>query len=288
MITTIAGKKKTVKISRDLPTVVIGERINPTGRKRMAEAIKIGDLQLLAQEALSQLAQGAKVIDVNVGAPGVDQVAVLPEAVKVVAGVTDVPLCIDSSDPDAIAAALAVYEGKALVNSVTGEEESLSRVLPVVKKYGAAVIGLCNDESGIPRDPNRRFEVAQKILDRAREYGIDESDVLIDPLVLTVGAESDASVATLQTTMMVAERLGLNMTLGASNVSFGLPDRHYINNAFLVAALFAGVTAPITNPGAKDLMETILAVDLLRGKDDYAANYLKHYRKRMSAANSAG
>lgn len=279
MITTLAGKKKTVKISRDLPTVIIGERINPTGRKRMAEALRAGDLQLLAQEALAQEAEGAKVIDVNVGAAGVNQVAMLPEAVKVVASVTDLPLCIDSSDPDAIAAALAVYEGKALVNSVTGEEESLSRILPIVKKYGAAVIGLCNDERGIERDPEQRFQVAQKILDRAREYGIDESDVVIDPLVLTVSAESEAALTTLETAKMVAKRLGLNMTLGASNVSFGLPDRHYINNAFLVAALFAGVTAPIANPGAKDLVETVLAVDLLRGKDDYAANYLRHYRK---------
>jgi len=279
MITTLQGKKGKVDISPDGPTVLIGERINPTGRSRLTEALLKGDLDLIGQEAVLQVEQGARVIDVNVGAVGVDDVAVLPEVVKVVSEATGVPLCIDTSSPRALEAALKVYEGKPLINSTTGEETSMSAVLPLAKEYGAAVIGLCQDERGIPPTPEGRLEVAAKILDRAKSYGIEEQDVLIDPLVLTVAAETKAGWVTLTTAQLVSQKLGLNMTMGTSNVSFGLPNRYMINNSFLAMAIWCGVNAPVVNPGAQGLVEAILAADLVKGSDEYAGRYLKQYRK---------
>ena len=281
MITTLLGKKEKVEISPGGPTVIIGERINPTGRSKIIAALENKDWDVLRQEAVTQINQGAHVIDVNVGAPGLDEVATLPEAVKVVSEATGAPLCIDSSDPQALEAALQVYEGKPIINSTTGEESSLSVILPLAKKYGAAVIGLCQDEQGIAQEPEQRLAIAQKILSRAKSYGIEAQDIIIDPLVLTVGAEPKAGVITLLTARLISERLGLNMTMGASNISFGLPNRYLINSSFLAMAIWCGVDAPVVNPGGKGLMETILTADLVKGNDDYAARYLRHYRKSL-------
>ena len=279
MITTVRGTKEKVDISPEGPTVIIGERINPTGNPQITTALQNRDWDILIQEAANQIAQGAAILDVNVGAVGIDEVAVLPEAVKVVAEATGVPICIDSSNAQALEAALKVCGGKAIINSTTGEEASLSVILPLAKAYGTAVIGLCQDERGISSDPEQRFEIAQKIVSQAKSYGIDEQDVLIDPLVLTVAAESGAGAVTLTTAQLISERLGLNMTMGTSNVSFGLPNRYLINNGFLTMAIWCGVNAPVVNPGAKELVETVLAADLVKGTDEYAARYLKHYRK---------
>jgi len=279
VITTVRGTKEKVDISPEGPTVIIGERINPTGNPQITTALQNRDWDILIQEAANQIAQGAAILDVNVGAVGIDEVAVLPEAVKVVAEATGVPICIDSSNAQALEAALKVCGGKAIINSTTGEEASLSVILPLAKAYGTAVIGLCQDERGISSDPEQRFEIAQKIVSQAKSYGIDEQDVLIDPLVLTVAAESGAGAVTLTTAQLISERLGLNMTMGTSNVSFGLPNRYLINNGFLTMAIWCGVNAPVVNPGAKELVETVLAADLVKGTDEYAARYLKHYRK---------
>ena len=279
MITTVRGTKEKADISPEGPTVIIGERINPTGNPQITTALQNRDWDILIQEAANQIAQGAAILDVNVGAVGIDEVAVLPEAVKVVAEATGVPICIDSSNAQALEAALKVCGGKAIINSTTGEEASLSVILPLAKAYGTAVIGLCQDERGISSDPEQRFEIAQKIVSQAKSYGIDEQDVLIDPLVLTVAAESGAGAVTLTTAQLISERLGLNMTMGTSNVSFGLPNRYLINNGFLTMAIWCGVNAPVVNPGAKELVETVLAADLVKGTDEYAARYLKHYRK---------
>lgn len=279
MITTLVGKKEKVEISPEGPTVIIGERINPTGKPWLAEALEKKDWEVVRQEALKQVSQGARVIDVNVGAAGIDEVAVLPEAVKVVEEATGAPICIDSSNREALEAALAVCDGKALINSTTGEDASLSVVLPLAKRYGAAVIALCQDEAGISRSAEQRLVVAQKILKRAEDTGLEAEDILIDPLVLTVAAEPDAGDVSLATVQMVYQSLGLNITMGTSNVSFGLPNRYLINNSFLAMAIMCGVNAPIVNPGAKDLVETILACDVLKGKDEHAIRYLRHYRK---------
>ncbi|MBI4304692.1 MAG: dihydropteroate synthase [Chloroflexi bacterium] len=283
MITTLVGSQKKVAISPDGPTVIVGERINPTGRKRLGEAIRNAQLEALASEAIAQAAEGALVIDVNVGVGGIDEVSVLPEAVKVVAAATGLPLAIDSSDPKAIEAALKVYQGKALVNSVTGEEKSLSSVLPRVKEYGAAVIGLCHDEHGISYNAGERLEVAKRILDRAVALGIPAEDVILDPLVLTVSAEPQAGLVTLRTAILIREKLGLNMTMGASNVSFGLPERHAVNNAFIAMAIAHGINSLIANPAAKGLVETVLAADALTGRDEYAMRFLKFYRARQAS-----
>jgi 5-methyltetrahydrofolate--homocysteine methyltransferase len=281
MITTLWGRKEKVEISHEGPTVIIGERINPTGRSRLTTALEKRDWDVLRQEAVLQVEQGAGVIDVNVGAAGIDEVAVLPEVVQVVSEATGVPVCIDTSNSQALEAALRVCEGKPLINSTTGEEASLSVILPMAKEYGAAVIGLCQDERGIAQDPERRFEIAQKIVASAKSYGIEEHDILIDPLVLTVAADNKAGWVTLTTAQLISQRLGLNMTMGTSNISFGLPKRYLINNNFLAMAIWCGVSAPVVNPGAQGLVETILTADLVKGNDEYAGRYLKHYRKSL-------
>ena len=281
MITTLWGKKEKVEISHEGPTVIIGERINPTGRSRLTTALEKRDWDVLRQEAILQVEQGAGVIDVNVGAAGIDEVAVLPEVVQAVSEATGVPVCIDTSNSQALEAALRVCEGKPLINSTTGEEASLSVILPMAKEYGAAVIGLCQDERGIAQDPERRVEIAQKIVASAKSYGIEEHDILIDPLVLTVAAENKAGWVTLTTAQLISQRLGLNMTMGTSNISFGLPNRFRINNNFLAMAIWCGVNAPVVNPGAQGLVETILTADLVKGNDEYAGRYLKHYRKSL-------
>jgi 5-methyltetrahydrofolate--homocysteine methyltransferase len=283
METILKSAKKTVTISPEKPTVLIGERINPTGKKRLAAALAEGNLDIVRKEALAQVEAGADVLDVNVGAAGVDEVDLLPKAVRLVMETVAVPVCIDSADVDALRAALAVHremapEGKPLINSVNGEEDRLEIVLPLVAEYGTAVIGLAMDDEGIPNTSERRLAVARKIVGRAEALGIPREDVIIDCLALTVGADSQAGVISLGAMRLVREELGVNMTLGASNVSFGLPDREVINWAFLAMAIQSGVNCPIVD--AAKVRPTILASDLLLGRDDYAMRYIKDYKKR--------
>jgi 5-methyltetrahydrofolate--homocysteine methyltransferase len=284
MKTIITSETKTVIIDTNGPFTIIGEKINPTGRKKLAAQLKERNYDYVRGLVLKQVEAGADILDVNVGVPGEDEVVLLPEVCKVVMDVTDVPLCIDSANSEALAAALAVVPGKPLVNSVNGEEASLKAVLPVVKEFGAAVIALTMDNDGIPSDPEVRLSIAEKILERAAKIGIPAEDVVIDPLVLTIGADSKAGWVTLQTIEMVREALGVNVNLGASNVSFGLPERHTINQAFLGLAIAAGATCAITDPMKLSL--TIRAVDLLLGRDDYAGRYIKHYRKMKAEIES--
>jgi 5-methyltetrahydrofolate--homocysteine methyltransferase len=283
METILKGLGEKVVIGRDRPTVIIGERINPTGKKRLAGALIAGDLSVVREEALKQVEAGADVLDVNVGAAGVDEVDILPKAVKLVLETVDVPVCIDTPNGEALAAALAVHKeinptGRPLVNSVNGEEEGLERVLPLVAKYDAAVIGLCMDDEGIPATAERRLAVAQKIFQRAEALGIPRENVVIDCLALTMGADSKAGLTTLEAIRMVREELDANMTLGASNISFGLPDRQIINSTFFAMVIYAGATCLIMDAG--HLRSTVLAADLALGRDDYAMNYIKDYRQR--------
>ena len=284
METILKSAKKTVIISPDKPTVLIGERINPTGKKRLAAALAEGDLEVVRKEALAQVEAGADVLDVNVGAAGVDEVDLLPRAVRVVMETVDVPVCIDSADVNALRAALAVHkeiapEGKPLINSVNGEEERLEKVLPLVAEYKAAVIGLTMDDDGIPPTAEQRFAVAAKIVERAEALGIPREDLAIDCLALTVGADSQAGLTSLGAIRKVREELGVNMTLGASNISFGLPEREVINWAFLAMAIQSGVTCPIVD--VAKVRPAILAADLVLGRDDYAMRYIKGYKKRQ-------
>jgi len=276
MKTVLKGTGKEVIVTPGGVTRIIGERINPTGRKKLAAALVAGDLERVRAEAIAQVAEGADIIDVNVGAAGVDEEELLPMAVKVVSEVVDVPICIDSSNSDALAAALAVCPGRPLVNSVNGEERSLEAILPVVKQYGAAVIGLAMDDDGIPTEPQKRLEIARKIIERAESLGIAGEDVIIDCLALTMGADSKAGLTTLTTIQLVRAELGVNITLGASNASFGLPDREGINAGFLAMAVMAGMNCPIVNPKHSRL--PLMVADLSLGRDDYAMNYLKAYR----------
>jgi len=276
MKTRLHSQTKEVIISTDGPTTIIGEKINPTGRKKLAEALQQRDFDYIRELARRQVTAGADVLDVNIGVPGLDDVALLPEVVKIVAAEVEVPLCIDTPNPKALAAALPVTPGKPLVNSVNGEEASLKSVLPLVKEYGVAVIGLTMDEKGIPTDAETRVAIAEKILERATAIGIPAEDVVIDPLVLTVGADTRAGAITLQTIELVRRSLGLNINLGASNVSFGLPERHTINQSFIALAVGAGATCLITDP--MKLTLTVRAADLLIGRDEYAARYITHFR----------
>ena len=286
MKTVLKGTGREVVIDEGRPTVLLGERINPTGKKKLAAALVAGDLEVVRQEALAQVAAGADILDVNVGAAGVDEVNLLPQAVKLVLETVGQPVAIDTADGEALAAALAMHkqvnpDGKPLINSVNGEEASLARVLPLVAEYGTAVIGLCMDDDGIPNTPEKRLAVAKRIVDRAEGHGIPREDILIDFLALTVGAVSQAGWITLEAIRMVREELGVNMTLGASTVSFGLPDREIINGAFLAMAIERGLNCPIVD--AAKVAHFIQATDLALGRDEYAMRYLKAYRKRLKA-----
>jgi 5-methyltetrahydrofolate--homocysteine methyltransferase len=283
MKTILKSARKTVVIGPEEPTVLIGERINPTGKKRLAAALAEGNLDIVRAEAQAQVQAGADVLDVNVGAAGVDEVHVLPRAVRLVMETVAVPVSIDSADAQALRAALAVHrelapQGKPLINSVNGEEARLSQVLPLVAEYKTAVIGLAMDDDGIPPTSEKRLAVARKIVERAEALGIPREDVVIDCLALTVGADSQAGRISLQAIRMVREELGVNMTLGASNVSFGLPDREVVNWAFLAMAIQNGVTCPIVD--AARVRQAILAADLLLGRDEYAMRYIKAYKRR--------
>jgi 5-methyltetrahydrofolate--homocysteine methyltransferase len=286
METVLKGMGKKVVISDGLPTVILGERINPTGKKKLAAALVAGNLEVVRQEALAQIEAGADILDVNVGAAGVDEEDLLPKAVKLVMETTDVPICIDTPNGEALAAALATHrelnpDGKPLVNSVNGEEASLARVLPLVAEYKTAVIGLCMDDDGIPETPEKRLAVAKKIVERAEKHGIGRENILIDCLALTVGADSKAGWITLEAIQMVKDELGVNLALGASNVSFGLPDRETINGVFLSMAIQSGLNCPIVDPAK--VAHFIQAADLILGRDEYAMRYLKAYRKRQKA-----
>jgi len=269
METTLKGTEVTVRIGPELPTVIIGEKINPTGRKWLTKKLTEGNLEILRGEATQQLEDGAAAASVN-------EADLLPRAVKIIQDTVGVPLCIDTADKVALEAALKVYQGKPLINSVNGEEKNLEVVLPLVAEYGAAVIGLTMDDDGIPKQAEKRLEIAEKIVQRAESLGIPREDVLIDCLALTVSAEPDAALITLETIELVRKELGVNQALGHSNVSFGLPDREVINRVALGMVIRAGVNAPIVN--AAEAKQSILAADLLLGRDQYAMNFIKYYR----------
>lgn len=278
METKVSSAKKEVVVSGSRPTVLIGERINPSGKKKLAEALKAGNLQMCVDEALAQVKAGADILDVNVVAPGVDEIATLPEVIRMVMEAVDVPLCIDINDSRALAAALKVYKGKPIVNSVTGEEKSLNEVLPLVKEHGAAVIGLTIDNDGIPKTAEKRAAVARRIVERAESMGIPREDVIIDCLALSLGADSNAGLVTLETIARVKEELGVNQTLGASNISFGLPSRNIINDAFLAIAILKGVTCPTVD--VAKVRPAVLSADLILGRDRFAQRYIKDFRQR--------
>ena len=280
MHTTLKSVTKEVTIGIDRPFVIIGEKINPTGHKKLAAALTEGNFDYVRQLVERQITWGADVLDVNVGVPGLDEVAMMPKVVALVASVTDVPLCLDSGNPEVLAAGLAAAPGKPLVNSVSGEEKRLAGVLPIVKERGAAVIGLTMDDNGIPKTAEERLAVAEKILERAARLGIPPEDVIIDPLVLTVGSDSQAALVTLQTIELLRKNFGVNINLGASNVSFGLPDRLTVNQVFLALAIQMGATCSITDP--LKLGATVKAADLLLGRDDYAMRYIKYFRQAES------
>jgi 5-methyltetrahydrofolate--homocysteine methyltransferase len=281
METELRGTERSVHIRPDRPTVLIGERINPTGRKALAEQLRAGDLKTVEREAIAQVQIGADVIDVNVGAQGVDQSDLLPRAIERVQEAVDVPISIDTADPKALEESLKICQGKPLVNSVNGEERSLEAILPLIAAHEAAVIGLCMGDRGIPDNAGARIEVAHKIIERAQEMGIQAEDILIDPLCLSVGTDSDTGRVTLDTIRGVKDQLGVNMTLGASNVSFGMPDRDIINAMFLAMALREGINAPIVR--VDHVREFILAADVLLGKDPYAQRYIKAFRARKES-----
>lgn len=276
MKTIVSSEHREVVIDRTGPFVMIGEKINPTGRKKLAASLQEGDFGYVRELARSQAEAGADILDVNVGVPGVDEVELLPAVCQEVMDAVDLPLCIDSANRDALAAALEVVPGRPLVNSVNGEEASLNNILPLIKERSTPVIGLTLDEDGIPPRPEDRLAVARKIVERATDLGIPAEDLVIDPLVLTAGADSTAGEVTLGSIELVSRELAVNVNVGASNVSFGLPDRHTLNQAFLGLTIAAGASCAITDP--IKLARTIRALDLLRGHDEHGARYIKHYR----------
>jgi 5-methyltetrahydrofolate--homocysteine methyltransferase len=286
MHTILKGKAKEVVIGIDRPFVMIGEKINPTGRKKLAAALTEGNYDYVRQLVENQTAWGAEVLDINVGVPGLDEVAIIPKIIDLVTSITDIPLCLDSGNPAVLAAGLAVAPGKPLVNSVSGEEKRLESVLPIVKDRGAAVIGLTMDDKGIPKTAEERVAVAEKIIERAARIGIPIEDIVIDPLVLTVGADSKAALVTLQTVELLRRNFGVNINLGASNISFGLPDRPTVNVAFLNLAIQMGATCSITDPAKLGM--TIRATDMLLGRDDNSLRYLKYFRaaEKLRAAEA--
>ena len=288
METILRSRSREIVISSDRPFVMIGERINPTGRKVLAAEMKAGVMDRVRSDAIAQVEAGAQMLDVNAGVPLVDEPALLVATIKAVSEVTGVPICIDSSVIEALEAALAAYEGKALVNSVTAEDERMDRILPVVKKYGAAVIGMSNDETGITMVPQERVEIARRIIERAKYYGIPAEDVIIDPIAMTVAADPQAGLVTLETMRLIKEQLGNNMICGASNVSFGLPDRHILNAAFFPVAMHAGLTCAITNPLVPEVRKAVQASDLLLGHDEYAMNWISAFRAEQKKAVPAG
>jgi 5-methyltetrahydrofolate--homocysteine methyltransferase len=285
--TVLRSRSREVVISIDRPFVIIGERINPTGRKVLAAEMKDGKMDRVRSDAIAQAAAGAHMLDVNAGIPALDEAELLVAAITAVTEVCDLPICIDSSIIEALEAGLAAYEGKALVNSVTAEEERLERILPLVKKHGAALIGMANDETGISMVPTERLALARRIIERASDYGIPQQDIIIDPIAMTVAADPTCGLITLETMRLIRDVLGNNMICGASNVSFGLPDRASVNAAFLPLAMNAGLTCSITNPLVLEVRRAVLAGDLLLGHDEYAMRWIASYRAEVAAAKVA-
>lgn len=288
METTLNSPTRAVTIGPDRPFVIIGERINPTGRKLLAAEMAAGNFERVKADALAQVAAGAHMLDVNAGIPLADEPAVLAEAIRVVQSVVDVPLCLDSSVVKALEAGLAAYQGKALVNSVTGEEERLESVLPLVARHGAAVIGISNDESGISEDPDVRFAIARKIVERAERHGIPRADVLIDPLAMPIGAVRYAGRTLFTLVRRLRDELGVNTCCGASNISFGLPDRPTLNAAFLAMAISAGLPCAITNPLEPEIRKIIRAADVMLGHDENCAAWLRAHRAESAPAGASG
>jgi len=284
METKLTFNEQEVIISPDHPFAIIGERINPTRRKKLAATMAEGDFSLVQEDARRQVEAGAQILDVNAGIPGADEPALLKGAVEAVMQVTETPLCIDTASPEALEAALGVYPGKALINSTTAEDEMMDRVFPLAKKYGAAVIGVITDDTGIPPTPEARLEVARKLVNRGADFGVPAEDIIIDCLALTVSADHKAGIITLDTMQLVRQELGVNLNLGASNVSFGLPDRKIINIAYLAMSIARGLTTAITDPTVPEIQTILMASDLLMGRDQYAMRWIKAFRKRSKAA----
>ena len=279
MITILRGSGKEVLIDTEGPVVIIGECINPTGRKKLVSTLLENNMDYVLELAKKQIDEGADVLDVNVGFPGVDDARLLPETVKVLQDNFDVPLCVDSPNPAAIEAALRVARGKCLINSVNGEERSLNTLLPLAREFGAAIIGLCMDDDGITHDPEKRLSIAEKIIERAIRAGIKQEDVIIDPLAMAVSADPRACIVTLETIRLVHQKLGNNITLGASNISFGLPDRESLNAAFMAMSIYNGLSCPIANP--EKMTAIVRAADLLLGRDDYAVRFVDHFQQKQ-------
>jgi 5-methyltetrahydrofolate--homocysteine methyltransferase len=276
--TVVGSATRTVLIGSADPFVIIGERINPTGRKLLAEEMKNGDFSRVERDVLAQVEAGAHMLDVNAGIPLADEPAILARTIQLVQSLTDLPLSIDSSIVEALEAGLAVYQGKALVNSVTGEDERLERVLPLVKKYGAAVVAISNDETGISEDPDVRFAVARRIVERAADHGIPREDILVDPLLMPIGAMPSAGRQVFRILNRLRDELGVNSTCGASNVSFGLPNREGINGSFLAMAMASGLTSAITNPLLAEVRQSVMAADVLLGNDPECGRWIRTYR----------
>lgn len=286
--TVISSAKKEVIIGFDRPFVIIGERINPTGRKKLAAQMAVGDYSMVQADAIAQVEAGAQMLDVNAGIPMTDEPRILAETIQLVQSLVDVPLAIDSSIVAALEAGLAVYKGKPLLNSVTGEEERLEVVLPLVKKYNCAVVAISNDETGISEDPDVRFEVAKKIVHRARDFGIPYSDIVVDPLVMPIGALGQAGRAAFSLIRRLRDELKVNTTCGASNISFGLPNRHALNSSFLAMAIGAGMTSAITNPLHAEEMSGVMGADVLMGHDAHCANWIRKFREPSPEGEAAG
>lgn len=280
--TVISSQSKEVIIGFERPFVVIGERINPTGRKLLAEEMKNGDFSRVEADTRAQVAAGAQVLDVNAGIPLADEPAIMAQTIRLIQSITDLPLCIDSSMVSALEAGLEAYQGRALLNSVTGEEERLEQVLPLVKKHGCAVVAISNDDSGISEDPDVRFDVARKIVERAMDYGIPASDVVVDPLVMPLGAINTAGRQVMHVVKRLREELKVNTTCGASNLSFGLPNRNGLNAAFISMAIGAGMTSAIANPLHKELMQAVHGANAVMGLDPQCAEWIRSYREPVA------
>jgi len=279
MKTILNGRTKEVVIDTNGLVIIIGESINPTRRKKLVTTLQENDFTYLYELAESQIRAGADILDINVGFPGVDDVRLLPEVVIRIQDKFDIPLCLDSPNPKAIEAALKVSAGKCLINSVNGKEESMIALLPVARDFGAAIIGLCMDDDGITNDPEKRFAIAEKIIGRAVRTGIREEDVIVDPLAMAVSADPQACLVTLETIRLVHQKLGHNITMGASNISFGLPNRENINNAFMAISILNGLTCPIANP--EKISGLVRATDLVLARDDYAIRFIEHYQSTL-------
>jgi 5-methyltetrahydrofolate--homocysteine methyltransferase len=283
MHTVVQSASKTVTIGHDQPFVIIGERINPTGRKKFQELLRAGDLSTIAVDVESQVKGGADMLDVNMGVPLTDEPALLASAIKMIQGITDIPICIDSSVIEALQAGLEAYEGKALVNSMTGEDDRMELILPLIKKHNAAIIALPNDEIGIPATAAERIVITEKIIRAVEKHGISLDNLVIDPLAMTVGADPEAVKITLETIHLIREKFGLNMTLGASNISFGLPNRHALNAAFLPAAMSHGLTCAVMDARTPAINEAVRAADLLLGMDQWGGNWISRFRAQEAA-----